>query len=44
MSWLHVRLSELSDGGTRLKLEHVAHVPEDFWNQYGPGAVGAVLR
>ena len=40
MSWLHVRLSELSDGGTGLELEHVAHVPEDFWNQYDPGAVG----
>jgi uncharacterized protein YndB with AHSA1/START domain len=40
ISWVNVRLSELSDGGTRLQLEHIAHVPDDFWNQYGPGAVG----
>lgn len=40
VSWVYVRLTELSDGGTRLQLEHIAHVPDDFWNQYGPGAVG----
>ncbi len=40
VSWVHIRLTELSDGGTRLRLEHIAHVPDDFWNQYGPGAVG----
>jgi uncharacterized protein YndB with AHSA1/START domain len=40
ISWVNVQLSEMSDGGTRLRLEHIAHVPEDFWNQYGPGAVG----
>jgi uncharacterized protein YndB with AHSA1/START domain len=40
VSWVHVRLTELSDGGTRLQLEHIAHVPDDFWSQYGPGAVG----
>jgi uncharacterized protein YndB with AHSA1/START domain len=40
VSWVHIGLTELSDGGTRLQLEHIAHVPDDFWNQYGPGAVG----
>jgi uncharacterized protein YndB with AHSA1/START domain len=40
LTWLDVRLSELSDGGSRLRLEHLAHVPDDLWNQYGPGAVG----
>src|SRR5262249_19170576 len=40
VSWVNVRLSELSDGGTNLRLEHIAQVPEEFWNQYGPGAVG----
>lgn len=40
VGWVHIRLTELSDGGTRLQLEHIAHVPDDFWNQYGPGAVG----
>jgi hypothetical protein len=23
-----------------LRLEHMAHVPDEFWEQYGPGAVG----
>jgi uncharacterized protein YndB with AHSA1/START domain len=40
VSWVHVRLSSLSDGGSKLELEHIAHVPEEFWKQYGPGAVG----
>jgi uncharacterized protein YndB with AHSA1/START domain len=40
VSWVNLQLTELSDGGTRLRLEHIAHVPDDFWNQYGPGAVG----
>lgn len=28
------------DGGTLLRLEHVAEVPDEMWRQYGPGAVG----
>jgi len=40
VSWVNAQLTEMSDGGTGLRLEHIAHVPEDFWNQYGPGAVG----
>jgi uncharacterized protein YndB with AHSA1/START domain len=40
VSWVHVRLAPLSDGGTSLQLEHIAHVPDDLWNQFGPGAVG----
>jgi uncharacterized protein YndB with AHSA1/START domain len=40
VSWVQVRLTERSDGGTSLRLEHIAHVPDDLWNQYGPGAVG----
>jgi uncharacterized protein YndB with AHSA1/START domain len=39
VSWVDVRLSE-RDGATHLELEHVAHVPDGFWDQYGPGAVG----
>ena len=39
VSWVHVRLTELSDGGTRLQLEHIV-TPDEQWNQYGPGAVG----
>jgi hypothetical protein len=29
-----------ADDGTELSLEHVAVVPPEFWDEYGPGAVG----
>jgi len=38
-SWLTVTLSPTA-GGTELELVHEAHVPEEFWGVYGPGAVG----
>jgi uncharacterized protein YndB with AHSA1/START domain len=38
-TWIEVRLSPNPDGGTRLELEHIAHVDEQ-WAQFGPGAVG----
>ena len=38
-SWLTVRLAPAGDG-TDLELEHVAHVDDAFWDQFGPGAVG----
>jgi uncharacterized protein YndB with AHSA1/START domain len=38
-SWVDVHLSARGKG-TQLELEHVAHVPEEFWDQFGPGAVG----
>ena len=40
VSWVKVDLSEAPDGGTHLALEHVAHVDDARWNQFGPGAVG----
>jgi len=40
VSWVNVDLSAEPPGGTRLRLEHIAHVPEEFWDQFGPGAVG----
>lgn len=40
VSWVNVELSEQTDGKTLLRLEHIAHVPDDFWDQFGPGAVG----
>lgn len=40
VSWVDVRLIPEGAGRTRLELEHVAHVPPEFWDQYGPGAVG----
>ena len=39
VSWVTITLTE--DGAqTRLELEHAAHVKPEFWNQFGPGAVG----
>jgi uncharacterized protein YndB with AHSA1/START domain len=40
VSWIEVRISPAAGGGTRLELEHVAHVDDDLWVQYGPGATG----
>jgi len=40
VSWVNVELTALSDGGARLRLEHIAHVPDELWNQFGPGAIG----
>ncbi len=39
-SWVTVTLTEQGDGQTLLRLEHVAHVPDEMWNQFGPGATG----
>lgn len=39
-SWIEVRLSPEQDGRARFELEHIAHVEDDIWNQFGPGAVG----
>jgi uncharacterized protein YndB with AHSA1/START domain len=40
VSWIEVRLSAEPDGGTRLELEHIAHVGDERWAEFGPGAVG----
>lgn len=40
VSWVNVQLSSHLAGGTLLRLEHIAHVPDDMWDQFGPGAVG----
>lgn len=39
VSWIEVRLTPEGDG-TRFLLEHVAHVDDALWDEYGPGAVG----
>lgn len=39
-SWVNVDLVAIADGSCRLQLEHIAHVPDEFWKQFGPGAVG----
>lgn len=38
-SWVEVRLDPAADG-TRLTLEHTAHIPDEWWARYGPGAGG----
>ncbi|QLQ36260.1 SRPBCC family protein [Micromonospora robiginosa] len=40
VSWIEVRLSDAGAGRTRFELEHVAHVDDQRWAEYGPGAVG----
>jgi uncharacterized protein YndB with AHSA1/START domain len=40
VSWIEVRLDPEGDARTRLTLEHIAHVDDSRWLQYGPGAVG----
>ncbi len=40
VTWIEVRLTSGPDGSTRLVLEHIAHVSDEQWAQFGPGAVG----
>jgi uncharacterized protein YndB with AHSA1/START domain len=40
VSWIEVRLTPHDGGSTRFELEHVAHVEDEFADQFGPGAVG----
>jgi uncharacterized protein YndB with AHSA1/START domain len=40
VSWIEVRLSADPAGGARFELEHVAHVSDELWAQFGPGATG----
>lgn len=40
VSWIEVRLTAESADRTRLDLEHVAHVADEFWDKFGPGATG----
>ncbi|WP_329233389.1 SRPBCC family protein [Streptomyces canus] len=39
-SEVEVRLTPETGERTVLELEHVAVVPDEFWDQFGPGAVG----
>jgi uncharacterized protein YndB with AHSA1/START domain len=40
VSWIEVKLSAQPDGRAMLELEHVAHVDDQIWAEFGPGAVG----
>ena len=39
-SEVEVRLTAAGEDSTVLELEHVAVVPDEMWDQFGPGAVG----
>jgi uncharacterized protein YndB with AHSA1/START domain len=40
VTWVEVRLEPEGADRTRFTLEHVAHVDDERWLQFGPGAVG----
>jgi uncharacterized protein YndB with AHSA1/START domain len=40
VSWIEVRLRPEGERRTRFELEHVAHVSDDRWAEFGPGATG----
>lgn len=40
VSWIELRLAAEAEGRTRFELEHIAHVDDDRWAHFGPGAVG----
>jgi uncharacterized protein YndB with AHSA1/START domain len=41
VSWVTVELTGTPDGDeATLELRHTAHPPEEFWDQFGPSAVG----
>jgi uncharacterized protein YndB with AHSA1/START domain len=40
VSWIDVRVVPEPDGTARLELEHIAHVDDERWAEFGPGAVG----
>jgi uncharacterized protein YndB with AHSA1/START domain len=40
ISWIEVRLVPESESATRLEIEHIAHVDDERWAEFGPGAVG----
>jgi uncharacterized protein YndB with AHSA1/START domain len=40
MSWIEVRLAAEPGGGSRFTLEHIGFVPDEMWEQFGPGATG----
>lgn len=40
VSWVDVELTPESDARTVLRLEHLGPGPDEFWEQFGPGAGG----
>jgi uncharacterized protein YndB with AHSA1/START domain len=40
ISWIELRLTPEPGGGTRFALHHIAHIDDEIWAKFGPGAVG----
>jgi uncharacterized protein YndB with AHSA1/START domain len=40
VSWIELRLTDEGGGRTRFELHHIAHVDDERWAEFGPGAVG----
>lgn len=40
ISWIECEITEAADGGAYLTLSHVAHLDDEHWPKYGPGAAG----
>jgi uncharacterized protein YndB with AHSA1/START domain len=40
VSWIDVTISSDGPDRARLVLDHIAHVDDEMWQQFGPGAVG----
>lgn len=40
VTWIELRLTAVSSTRTQLELEHIAHVDDARWAEFGPGAVG----
>ncbi|WP_338017672.1 SRPBCC family protein [Streptomyces adustus] len=43
VSWIELRLAPQGEDATRFELEHIAHVDDTKWAEFGPGAVGGRL-
>jgi uncharacterized protein YndB with AHSA1/START domain len=39
-SWIELRLTDEGNGRTLFRLDHIAHVGDERWARFGPGAVG----
>ncbi|GAB3569142.1 SRPBCC domain-containing protein [Spelaeicoccus albus] len=39
-SWIEPKFGRAADAKSVLELKHIAHVDDDQWAEYGPGAVG----
>jgi uncharacterized protein YndB with AHSA1/START domain len=40
VSWIELRLADEGNGRTLFRLNHIAHVDDQLWARFGPGAVG----